>query len=227
MLVVTITISNGFIVMSTLTYYLKIVLYTGLRICLILIPYAVISYSFSTPIMYEQAITQPIPTTDTHLLVPEWVPELPVRLLIPAINVDAAIQSVGLAADGSGEMAAPSNLTDISWYQPGVRPGMPGSAVMAGHYSNGGKSSQAVFYDLGALRIGDEVMVMSAERIEDIFRVVRVEIYDYDAPTTEIFHSDDGKARLNLITCGGTWLPALGMYEKRIVVFTIQVTNVE
>lgn len=156
----------------------------------------------------------------------EWVPELPVRLVIPAIKVDAPVQYVGLASDGSGEMDVPSNFTDVGWYQEGVRPGMRGSAVIAGHY-NGKDISEAVFYDLDSLEIGDEVVVMSAERVEDIFRVVNIKTYDYNEPATDVFISTDGKKRLNLITCGGEWLSDVNQYNKRTVVFTELLTDVE
>jgi len=157
---------------------------------------------------------------------PEWIPELPVRLVIPAINVDAHVQYVGLDQGGGGEMDVPSNFTDVGWYQDGVRPGMRGSAVIAGHL-DGKDVPQAVFYDLSKLKVGDEVVIMSEERIEDIFHVVKIETYDYDAPTTDVFRSVDGKARLNLITCGGEWLSAESLYNKRTVVFTERVTDVE
>lgn len=156
----------------------------------------------------------------------EWIPELPVRLVIPTIGVDAAVQYVGLSPRSTGEMGVPSNFTDVGWYEPGVRPGMKGSAVIAGHY-NGRKVPQAVFYDLKALDVGDEVVIMSAERIEDIFYVVKVETYDHDAPTTDVFVSTDGKARLNLITCAGDWLADEKVYNKRTVVFTERMTDVE
>ncbi len=156
----------------------------------------------------------------------EWIPELPIRLMIPAINVDAEVQYVGLAQNGTGEMDVPTNFTDVGWYQDGVRPGMQGSAVIAGHF-NGKEVPQAVFYDLHTLEIGDEVVVTSAGRIEDIFQVVKIKTYAYDDVTTDIFESTDGKKRLNLITCGGEWLPEEKLYNKRTVVFTELLTDTE
>jgi LPXTG-site transpeptidase (sortase) family protein len=155
-----------------------------------------------------------------------WVPELPVRLIIPSIDVDAPVQYVGLDASGTGEMEVPSNFTDVGWYKHGVRPGMRGSAVIAGHL-NGREVAEAVFYDLHTLEVGDEVVIMSAERVEDIFFVVKVETYDYNEATEDVFVSTDGKARLNLITCGGKWLPNEKVYDKRTVVFTELLTDVE
>lgn len=156
----------------------------------------------------------------------EWIPELPVRLVIPAIEVDAKVQHVGLSPDDNEEMDVPSNFTDVGWYQHGVRPGMRGSAVIAGHL-NGKEVPEAVFYDLHTLQIGDEIVIMSEERIEDIFYVVKIETYAYDAPTDEVFVSTDGKARLNLITCSGEWLPEDSVYNQRTVVFAERFTDVE
>lgn len=156
----------------------------------------------------------------------EWVPELPVRLVIPAIGVDAVVQYVGLDPEGTGEMAVPSNFTDVGWYKHGVRPGMRGSAVITGHL-NGKEVPKAVFYDLHTLKVGDEVVIMSAERIEDIFEVVRIATYDHDDSAADVFLSTDRKKRLNLITCSGDWLSEQDQYNKRTVVFTELLTNVE
>ena len=154
------------------------------------------------------------------------IPALPTRLVIPAISVDAEVQYVGLAPDGSGDMDVPSNVTDVAWYQDGIRPGLPGSAVIAGHY-NGKDVPEAVFYELQTLQIGDEVFILSSEGMEDTFKVVQVETYAHDDPTTDVFISTDGKRRLNLITCGGEWLPEEKMYDTRTVVFTESLTDAE
>lgn len=153
-----------------------------------------------------------------------WVPELPVRLLIPAIDVDAVVQPVGRLPGGA--MDVPTNFTDVGWYKEGVRPGARGSAVIAGHL-NGKGVPEAVFFNLDKLVVGDEVVIMSAERIEDIFVVVYIETYDYEAATETIFSNTDGKVRLNLITCGGEWLSDEKQYSSRTVVFTEQLTDVE
>lgn len=190
---------------------------------------AVVSSSFLLHAYSESAtivVTESVQVVDVSYGEEEWIPELPVRLVIPAIEVDAEVQYVGLAESGTGEMAVPDNFTDVGWYAHGIRPGMKGSAVMAGHF-NGKKTPQAVFYDLHTLEAGDEVIIMSADRIEDIFYVVRVETYDYDAATTDVFVSTDGKKRLNLITCGGDWMPDTKLYNKRTVVFTELLTDVE
>lgn len=170
------------------------------------------------PIVYSD----PVPIE--MISVDEEVVELPQRLIIPAIQVDANVQLVGLDHKGGGGMGVPTNFTDVGWYMNGVLPGQRGSAVMAGHY-NGKRTPRAVFFDLSTLSIGDEVIVVSGEQATHTFRVVQVVTYEYDAPTAEVFVSHDGKRRLNLITCSGNWIAALKLYSKRTVVFTELVTD--
>ena len=150
-------------------------------------------------------------------------PDQPARLIIPAIDVDAAIQSVGLSKTGNGTMGIPSNFTDVAWYNQGALPGAPGSAVIAGHL-DGRNVPQAVFYNLEKLNVGDllEVVDASGKRLE--FKVVGSRIYDHDASTFDIFSGDVSKVRLNLITCTGDWIKSQKLYDKRIVVFTELVT---
>ncbi len=152
------------------------------------------------------------------------VPGAPIRLIIPAIGVDANIQSVGLAWQGNGEMGIPTNFTDVGWYNGGPRPGEPGSAVIDGHL-DGRNVKEAVFYKLGSLEAGDLVEVVDAAGKTWRFKVTDVKLYDYNAPTNDIFSSDTSTARLNLITCAGSWLKSARVYDKRVVVFTELVTS--
>lgn len=145
------------------------------------------------------------------------IPGEPTRLLIPAIGVDAAIQSVGLTK--KGDMGIPTNFKDVAWYNKGALPGMPGSAVIAGHL-DGKNVPKAVFYDLQKLKLGDLVEVADQKGIILRFEVIDKQIYDYNASTTLIFSGDASKVRLNLITCAGSWIKSEKLYNKRIVVFT-------
>jgi LPXTG-site transpeptidase (sortase) family protein len=147
------------------------------------------------------------------------VPGKPARLIIPAINVDAAVQSVGLYWRGDGTMGIPTNFTDVAWYNGGPVPGMPGNAVIDGHL-DGRNVKEAVFYNLGNLKPGDLVEVVDINGAMLKFQVVRLVDYDYNATTTDIFSGDASKARLNLITCAGDWVKGKGIYNQRVVVFT-------
>src|SRR3982074_2524002 len=56
---------------------------------------------------------------------------VPMKLQIPSISVDSPVEQVGV--DKSGNMDVPKQLADVAWYSPGVVPGQPGDAVIAGH----------------------------------------------------------------------------------------------
>lgn len=141
---------------------------------------------------------------------------VPVRLKIPALNIDAVIQSVG--KDSKGNMSVPSNSTDVAWYKLGARPGTAGNAVISGHYDD--KVGPAIFYKLGKLKKGDTLSVLDSAGVSRNFAVVEVASYPYDkAPLNKIF-GFDLEHDLNLITCGGRWNTRTHTYNQRLVVST-------
>ncbi len=140
----------------------------------------------------------------------------PSRLQIPAINVDAPVNATGLL--DNGEMDVPNDIVSTGWFGNGYMPGEPGNSVIAGHVD--GKNGPAVFYDIGKLNIGDEVLVTGDEGQELIFIVERVEVYPFDdSPIREIFGFSTG-SHLNLITCTGEYNKEGSFYEDRLVVYT-------
>ena len=202
-------------VISKLHSY-KVIFFTVVCVTVIGATFSGVDHSTGAKIPSQHFQTSAVHTESVAII------ELPVRLMIPAIAVDATVQYVGIDSNGTGDMDVPSNFTDVGWYKYGVRPGQSGSAVIAGHV-NGEGIPEAVFHDLSTLQIGDEVFVIQADGSDEVFRVVKIAEYPYDAPTEEVFESIDGKVRLNLITCSGQWLPVVNMYDTRTVVFTEQV----
>lgn len=146
-------------------------------------------------------------------------PGLPERLIIPAIEVNASVQDVGLFWNGDGDMSIPTNFTDVAWYDNGPRPGMAGNAVIDGHL-DGRNVKEAVFYNLDKLVPGDLVEIQDSTGKILKFQVVKTEALAYNATTTDIFYGDHSAARLNLITCAGDWINGKNMYNERTVVFT-------
>ena len=138
------------------------------------------------------------------------VVEKPFRLVIPAISVDANIQSLGV--NFKGEMDVPSNIIDVGWFDLGPRPGELGSAVIAGHL-NGKNGEDGVFANLDKLKKGDRVYIASLT-----FVVSHSQIYD-SGYADEVFSKNDG-IYLNLITCSGLWNLSNKDYNKRLVVFS-------
>jgi len=143
-------------------------------------------------------------------------PKLPVRLEIPKINVNAPVEQVGLAPQGT--MAVPKGPTDVAWFDLGPRPGESGSAVIAGH--EGWKDGvAAVFDNLRQLQKGDQIYITDEENTTTTFVVREIRTYDQNGDASDIFNSNDGKAHLNLITCDGAWNTAQKSYSNRLVVF--------
>lgn len=141
---------------------------------------------------------------------------LPVRLKIPAINVDAVIEHLGLAPDGA--MATPESPSVVAWFNGGPRPGENGSAVLAGHF--GWKDNiPAVFDDLSTLRKGDKIYVENDKGELTTFVVRESRLFGENGDSAGVFSSEDGKAHLNLVTCEGVWNKETKSYSQRLVVF--------
>lgn len=141
---------------------------------------------------------------------------LPVRLKIPAIAVDAAIEQVGLTSTGA--MDVPKGPDGVGWFSPGTHPGQVGSAVIAGH--RGWKSGiAAVFDNLSTLRKGDTLSVVDDQGKSSSFVVREIRTYDKDAIVPEVFASPEG-THLNLITCTGDWDASKHSSTERLVIFT-------
>jgi sortase (surface protein transpeptidase) len=144
-------------------------------------------------------------------------PRTPVRLRIPVIGVDAAIEQVGITAAWS--MEAPQKPGDAGWFSMGPRPGETGSSIIAGHY--GWKNGiPAAFDRLHSLVLGDKIFVEDRTGTTTVFVVREIRVYGESDDASAIFGSSDGKAHLNLITCEGVWNKASKSYSGRLVVFT-------
>jgi LPXTG-site transpeptidase (sortase) family protein len=138
---------------------------------------------------------------------------LPARLAVPVIGVDAAVESVGL--DAQGRMATPSRAENVAWYNLGATPGDAGNAVIAGHLD--WTSGPAVFWKLAKLKKGDELSIMRVDGTRARFLVDSSATMPYDAATEGLF-TKTGPPTLTLITCAGAWDRARATYLQRLVV---------
>ncbi len=141
---------------------------------------------------------------------------VPARIKIPRIRVNAAIEKVGVAADGS--MGIPKKPLNVAWYNIGPRPGETGSAVISGHI-NWYYGAVGAFANLRKLKPGDKITTLDDKGTAVTFVIRELRKYDAAADATDIFVSADGKAHLNLITCAGVWDRRAKQYTQRLVVF--------
>ncbi len=156
------------------------------------------------------------PTIETTASGSVWKP---VRLIIPAIGVNASVESVEILANGDLGTPTRNPWDDVGWYDLGPHVGERGSTVIDGHLDRPG-GYPAVFWNLRNVHIGNEVMTINTQGQTLRFRVTRIAFYPPQAaPLQEIFGNEEG-SYLNLITCAGDWIPSQHQTTLRLVVYT-------
>ncbi|MEU0135704.1 class F sortase [Streptomyces sp. NPDC006296] len=147
----------------------------------------------------------------------------PLRVRIPAIDVDAPVMD--LAIEDSGRLASPpEGDPDLAgWWARGPAPGTRGTAVMAGHVDI--PTGPAVFYDLGALKLGMSVRVLRADGSTAHFTIDSIDVYSAaDFPDHKVY-ADTGRPEIRLITCGGGFDRKRQRYEGNVVVSAYLTTS--
>ena len=141
-------------------------------------------------------------------------PVAPVGLTVEAAGIDAGIEALRVV---DGAMQDPSGPWVVAWYENLGTLGSVGNVVMAGHidYWNVGP---AVFYNLSTLEPGDEVVLSGDDGKIYPFAVEWVRQYDSASmPLDEVAGPTEGQT-VTLITCGGAFDYATGLYLQRTVV---------
>ena len=150
---------------------------------------------------------------------------VPVTVHIPAIGVTSELLHLGV--DAAGAMEVPSLYTEAgeaAWYKYSVTPGQIGASVIEGHVDS--YAGPAVFYRLGALRPGDRIDVMLADRVTAVFRVSGVREYLKSRFPAKAIYGATAYAALRLITCGGTFDYTTGHYLSSTVVYASLISSV-
>lgn len=139
----------------------------------------------------------------------------PVRVVIPAIGVDARIVALGLNRDRT--MQVPRKLADAGWFAQGPEPGERGAAVIVGHLA--GRSGAGVFSRLSHLRPGGVIRVELADgsTVRFVARsMIRVSKNRF--PTNRVY-ARTAQPTLRVITCAGKLNPATGHHPDNYIVF--------
>jgi sortase (surface protein transpeptidase) len=160
-----------------------------------------------TPAVQTYAAAGPAVRQVDHL-------ELPLRLSIPRLSVNALVVAVGLTPEGA--MDVPQRPEDVGWYQYSARPGMKGNAVLAGHLTWYGVDG--VFRRLVEMKPGDTALIQAADGQQREYGVAWHEEWPLNtAPVGKVFEPLDVPA-LTLITCGGRWNAATQRFDTRVVI---------
>ncbi len=169
-------------------------------------------YGVSKPQPWEEP--PPLPAVaDEPLVLPAAEP---VRLAIPKIDVDVAFEAP-LGLKESGEIEVPEAYDTVAYYKYGPTPGELGPAVILGHVDS--FEGPAVFFSLGQLKPGDQIMVTRADGSLAIFAVEALERHPQSGfPTVQVY-GDLDHAGLRLITCSGTYDHGTLRYSHNLIVF--------
>jgi len=138
-----------------------------------------------------------------------------VRLSVPALGVDSAVDPVGVEPDG--QMTVPAEVDTVGWYRFGPAPGGEGSAVIAGHVDSRTQGLGAMA-PLRSAAVGDEVVLIDAAGTTTRWRVVSRELIEKQVLPLDRLFTRAGPPRLTLITCGGPFLPEYRSYRDNVVV---------
>ena len=143
----------------------------------------------------------------------------PVYVSIPVIDVRTRLIRLGLTAQGT--LQVPASTAVAGWYTGSPRPGQVGSAIIAGHIDS--YRGPGVFFRLRLLRPGDRVYIRHADGTLAVFRVYAEHMYAKDRFPTAQVYGPAPSPELRLITCGGTFDPAIGSYLSNVVVYATEI----
>jgi len=196
----------------------------------------------------DQSLIQPSGSDDEPLInsdlgLAEGPVDVPLKLLIPSIQVSAPVLGVGITA--KNVMDAPKGPANdpmwqtAFWYRGSGEPGELSTSTMAGHVDDA-LGRPAVFARLKELRTSDQIIVLNTSSGSEMVYIVRKsETYSMQQSAdpsllAQIYGSgpvsgkgpqpsEDGLSHLTLITCSGDYVN--GSYDHRLVVYATKETG--
>lgn len=139
---------------------------------------------------------------------------IPVAIQIPVAAVDAQVETNEIV---DGVMQDPTGPWVISWYKESPKLGQVGNILMAGHldYWDVGP---AVLYNINNLNQGDTISITGEDGKVYTYEIDwRENFATANAPLDKIVGPTDNES-LTIITCGGPFDYANGVYLERTVV---------
>ena len=144
----------------------------------------------------------------------------PAQLNIPSLSLQARF-STPLGITDTYEVEVPEDYSSVGWYKHSPSPGEIGPAVVLGHVDS--HDGPAIFYSIGQLDVGDDIIITLVSGEEILFRVTENERYEQSSFPTELVYSDLDHSGLRLITCSGWYDSASNRYSHNRVVFAERV----
>lgn len=141
----------------------------------------------------------------------------PASFAIPALERTGEIIETGLREDKTLEVPPDNEGAPASWYTGSPTPGQVGPSVLLGHV-NSTEDESGVFYNLEALKSGDQIEVTREDGSTAVFEVYKSELYPKnDFPTKAVYFPVES-AELRLITCDG-FTESTGEFADNLVIY--------
>lgn len=138
-----------------------------------------------------------------------------IAIHVPRLRMNKRLIQLHVQSDRT--LTVPKSFQDVGWWSEGPRPAAPGAVIVGGHISS--KSGPGAFINLRAMRVGDLIGVDRADRTTAVFQVRRVASYSRTNYPNSIVYRTTGRASVHLITCDGSFDPAIGHHVNNLVVF--------
>jgi len=173
------------------------------------------------PAPTPEPLAEPTPVPAPAAVSPDFVLSkeefLSGRLYIPRIDVVAGFEERGM--DDYGVMDDPSGRDKVAWYNFMSLPNEGSNVFLAGHLQFGG--SPAVFWNLGKLEAGDQVVIWAAG-VEFHYSIVSK---DYQTKADSIHSVTDpvDQEVVTLMTCAGQFIPEINDYSHRWILRGVRV----
>jgi hypothetical protein len=151
-------------------------------------------------------------------------PARPVRITIGSLSIAAPVVAEGV--DSHGEMAIPTDIQTIGWYQWSAAPSSStGSIVLVGHVDSATQGLGA-FFHLSQITSGSTVQIITADGRLWKYRVIAREEFPKTAIPLPAIFAQSGPSRLVLATCGGRFDEQTKSYYDNIVITAIPISAI-
>ncbi|HVU76620.1 MAG TPA: sortase [Gaiellaceae bacterium] len=158
-----------------------------------------------------------------YVAAPKAGAKTPVEVAIAELGIDAPILPSAIDLAG-GVLGIPADVHRVGWWRDGAAPGDPhGTVLLAGHVDSASAGAGA-FFRLAHARRGALVRLTTAGGTRFTYRVTAVRTYPKATLPTDVF-AIDGRPRLVLVTCGGTFDADTRHYPDNVVVTAVLVSR--
>lgn len=144
---------------------------------------------------------------------------VPLELIVADADLRVPVVPTGIAKDG--QMELPPNPARIGWYKFGPAPSAAQGSVVLGGHLDSREYGVGPLARLGRTRPGDLIELRLSDGKTLRYRTEAVRNVDKQALALDVVFDRTGPRRLQLVTCGGDYIPERGGYQENLVVTAV------